>query len=91
MHPKIKRFIELTQEKELMVDEYCHLFKQNALLEDEIALLRLEFSDEANNQAKLLLLEIELEELYRTLREQELKLITLSFEIESLNLLIHHL
>jgi hypothetical protein len=48
MHPKIQEYLKLSEEKTQKVEDYCQYFRFKSDLENEIALIRLEFSDESN-------------------------------------------
>jgi hypothetical protein len=91
MHSKIQEYLKLSEEKTEKVEEYCQFFRIKSDLENEIALIRLEFSDESNTEKELLLLEIELDTLYRSLGQTETKMILITLEIENTKFSIDNL
>ncbi|MCU0444794.1 MAG: hypothetical protein MUE85_07730 [Microscillaceae bacterium] len=91
MHPKIQEYLKLSEEKTQKVEEYCQYFRLKSDLENEIALIRLEFSDESNNEKELLLLEIELDSLYRELGLTEAKIVLITVEIDNIKFSIDNL
>ena len=91
MHPRVKKFIDLTDQKNSLVNEYCETFKIKSFLENDIALFRIEFSDDSNSETELLLLDINLDTLYVELKNCEIKLVHLYNNIEIISLKIDSL
>jgi hypothetical protein len=91
MHPKVKRFLELTKEHKEDLKTLYELSLLEAEMEHDMVLNYLEFSDDSNNYGELLALEIDNEIRARELSDLVVRIELLKNKIESVKQAIQNL
>lgn len=91
MYSKVQRFQELTTLKTEKINELCALLHRESDLENDMILNYLEFSDDSNVEAELLILEIANELLGGKLSELKQQNVFIQAEIDNIRQKLYEL